>query len=322
MRINLKKLQLFLPQIAAFQIEQMEIFGESKDLIVIEPLTQDLQSLFCQVIGFPSSDLPWTKLRLAQFKIDQAVKTACCCDPVMLQLTHRGAYMMGQNQLRLSPNDAIRIIAQINERLMREGENLYLLDKHSWLFTSEKEISLSSPPIQDLIGKDMFNFSYAGNDASYWQQLATEIQMLIKQMVDYQGLDQLSEETTPAETIMNVHFFDNVLLEKTQAISFIKNNSLTVVSDNDLIKTFCANSFLTHKNYQQLKSVATESCIVAAFHSEKESYPEIILHWLELGLSGQLKQCQIICQDAVLNFKPGPGFWRRLLGNNTYMKTT
>jgi hypothetical protein len=300
-----KSFKVFLPHIAAYQIEDLELFSEIKDSIVVEPLKKDWQASFCDSVGYPDSDLPWTQLRLAQFDIDPSVTTACCCDPVMMQMTHRGAYMLGQNSLPLTQNDAIRIVSQINEKLMREGESLYLVDKHAWLFTCEKKLNFSALPVQELVGKDMFNYSYQGNDAAYWQQLANEIQMLLKQMIDYQGL-----AATPPETMMNVHFFDHKNLTESKNIPFVKNDSLTIVSDNELIKTFCEKSFISYETNKSLAQVTTKNVVVIAFDNEKEVYSDIVKFWVE----GELPLSrQIICQDAVIRFQSKPGLFRRLL---------
>jgi hypothetical protein len=312
LKTAIKSFKVFLPHITAFEIEKFGLFSNINELIFIEPLKQDWQSQFCEAIGYPNDDLPWTQLRLAQFKIDKTAKIACCIDPVMIQLTHQGAYMLGQNQLSLSQNDAIRVVAQINERLMAEGENCYLIDKQSWLFTSHKALSLSSPRIQSLIGKDMFNFPYRGDNGAYWQQFTMEIQMLIKHMIDYQGLS----ETAP-ETILNVHCFDLVEIENKELIPFIKDESISVISDNEMIKTFCCKTFLTHKSieeYQSQKIIAdmiAKKNVAIAFDSEKENYLKLIQSWVEIGSESSCKNCQIICQDGVIEFKPKLALFKR-----------
>lgn len=313
--MGIKSYKLFLPHITAYEIEKMGQYENIQDLIFIEPLSQDWQAYLCESAGYPFNDLPWTQLRLAQFEIPNSAKVACCIDPVMMQLTHKGAYMIGQNQLNLSQNDAIRVVAQINERLMDQGESLYLVDQHSWLFTSNKSLCLNSETIQSLIGKDMFNFRYGGDDASYWQQFSTEIQMLIKQMIDYQGLSP-----SPPETILNVHCFDLVEIEKKPAIPFINNDSICVISGNEIIKTFCCKTFLSHKNFSEYQNnpvvgnFDSAKNIIIAFESEKEIYPKLIESWRSVGLTGINQFCQIICQDAVIQFKPRVSFFKRLLG--------
>ena len=50
--------------------------------------------------------------------------------------------------------------------------------------------------------------------------------------------------------------------------------------------------------------------MIIAFDSEKEGYPKLIQSWVEVGASKTNKCCQIICQDAVIRFKPKQGFFK------------
>ena len=276
---------------------------------------RDWQTQLSHSIGYPASDLPWTQLRLAQFEIGPDIQTAVCCDPVLMQLTHRGAYMLGQSPLQLSQNEAIRIVAQINDRLTNAGESLFLVDKHAWLFTSTKEMPLASKPVQSLIGKDMFNFSYSGEKSVHWQQLATEIQMLIKHMVDYQGL------TPPqVETMINVHFSGWINPQSVQPIPFINSPAISMVSDNELIKTFCEHSLLAHKSVADIEQAKTQDLIAVAFDDEQGRYSALLDFWCKRVLSGDTKKAKIICQDAVISLKPVKSLFQRLFAFNR--KTT
>lgn len=307
----MKNLRLFLPDIAFYQLDNLGLFQRNQAIVKVSQLQQDWQSIFCDFIGYQADDLPWTMLRLAQFELDSKVKTACCCDPVLMQMTHRGAYMMGQNSLNLTQNDAIRVVAQINEKLMDDGEDLYLIDRHAWLYTSQTEKSLSSLAVKDLVGKDMFNYPYLGDDANYWQRLGNEIQMLIKQMIDYQGLD-----SPPPELMMSVHFSDLIKPYLKNEIPFTKNDSLNVVSNNELIKSFCMNSFISHSEISALQQVANMDIAIIAFDSERDCYPQLIEYWLSESCNYQLDSTSIICQDSVIELKPKPGFWQSLFSRN------
>jgi hypothetical protein len=325
----LKSFQLFLPQLASYQVHDLLAMLEpSADLalaeqrgILTQALQQDWQAYFCGVVNYPYKELPWTQLRLAQFSVASKMKTVVCCDPVMMQLTHRGAYMLGQMPLSLTENEAIRIVAQINERLMNTTDKLYMVDKYSWLFVSEQSLDLISQPVSQLIGKDMFNHSYSGKDKKYWQQLATEIQMLIKQMIDYQGL------TMPAaESMMNIHFSGLLHLEQgkvndQQTIPFIKEPSITLISDNELIKTFSAKTFLSHLPCSQVESVLNQSrgkeqdstIVAVAFESEKETYLNLLKAWQSFSLKDAKTNSEIICQDSVITVEPKRHWFTQLL---------
>ncbi len=308
-------LKIFLPHATMQQIEPLFELEKVKETVTIKGLTQDWQSLFCQSVNYPDSHLPWSQLRMAQFGLSPNVKTIACCDPVMLQLTHRGAYMMGQSPLTWTHNDAIRVVAQINEKLMNEGESLYLIDKNAWLFCSEQAMSFSAPRVDELIGKDMFDFSYGGQEHTFWQKLTTEMQMLMKQMQDYQGLTAVAPETC-----LGVHFFDCLTLNESkenhaderQQIPFIKNTKMTLVSNNDLIKTFCMNTLLTYCEYEQLDQVETDECILILFETEQETYPKLVQFWQDRILTNKKLDTQIVLQDRIITRKNEPSLLQRI----------
>lgn len=303
----MKNLKIFLPEISTQELVGLGVFSFDDSNIVIEQLTKNWQTIFCEFIGYKNKGLPWTQLRVAQFDLPKTVKIACRCDPVLMQMTHRGAYMLGQSPLNLLHNDAIRIVAQINERLMGDGEYLYLCDKNAWLYTSNKSRKLDFHPIEDLIGKDVFNYPYQGEDSEFWQKMSTEIQMLIKEMIDYQGLP-----ASAPETMINVHFSDCVELDNTPEIPFIKKQDIIVCSENELIKNFCMQSLLTYQTTEHLKKINKDSLAILAFDNERESYTSIFQFWNIMKKDTSIKTCEIICQDSNIALKVSGGWFKQL----------
>lgn len=272
--------------------------GNIKQLEVL--LEQHWEVLLSEETGLLESSIPWNLLRAMQFNIPADVKTAVCCDPVMMQMTHRGAYLWGQQSLDFSKEDVIRIIAQINQQLMNDDECFYLLDNNQWLYTNKKAIELNQPSFEEYIGKDMFGFSYEGKDGTYWDKLATEIQMLIKQMMDYQGL-----KGVPPEMIVNVHFwgdtnhylFDDVKSEEIRS----KLNELNVYSSNPLIETFSHIKQLnfTHLNHFKITEMLnTKKNIVFIFNNDIRQANEKLQSCIEKLTS--LESIKLITQDKVV----------------------
>lgn len=169
-----------------------------------EKRISDWQAEFCHSIDYSSPTIPWNLVRAKEFELSDNIKTIACCDPISIQMTHRGAYCWGQQKLNLSHQDALIIVAKINEVLMDEGEQFLLLDNFKWLFVSEKALCLEEKSFEHLIGKDLFEFKYQKNDSKKWHCLATEIQMLITQLIDY---GQLSLEAKDQESTIAVHFW-------------------------------------------------------------------------------------------------------------------
>lgn len=287
---------IYLPHIPLFQLEDLGLVVTDKPNVSVQKLTQDWQEAFCEQINYPQSELPWTFLRQAQFDLGATIQTVCCCDPVLMQLTHRGAYMAGQHQLQINDNDAIRVVAQINERLMGEGEQLLLVDKHSWLFTSEQDLDLQSQSVRNLIGKDMFNHAYGGDDSQFWQQLNTEIQMLIKEMIDYQGL-----AATSPETMINVHFYDRLKASDNNELPFVTQENLVIFTDNELMKSFCMNSLIRQLSIEGLEEHVGEA-VVVAFDSEKECYHKLVSFVSSQSARDNFSKIIINCLDARIDF--------------------
>lgn len=303
----MKNLKIFLPDINVQELVGLGVFNFDDSDIVIEQLTKNWQVIFCEFIGYKDKNLPWTQLRAAQFDLPKTVKVACRCDPVLMQMTHRGAYMLGQAPLNISHNDAIRIVAQINERLMGDDECLYLCDKNAWLYTSNKNRVLDFFPIEDLVGKDIFNYPYQGNDSEFWHQISTEIQMLIKEMIDYQGLP-----ASAPETIINVHFSDCIELDNMPEIPFIKKQEIIVCSKNELIKNFCMKSLLAYQTTENLKVIKKENAAILAFESEQDCYASIFQFWNTMKKDTSIKTCEMICQDANIVLKVSGGWFKQL----------
>ena len=293
-----KTVDFLLPQVSAAQLEAQGAFCEYIQDIEMVPLDKDWQAVFCDGVGYAEEELPWSFLRKKQFQLDNSVQTVCCCDPVINQLTHQGAYMVGQSQLALTPNDAIRIVTKINEVLMSEGEQLYVVDQYSWLYCNDQKLELDSKSVSELVGKDMFNFSYRGKSAAHFKKLNTEIQMLIKQMVDYGEL-----AAPAAETMINVHFHDPIEHQAFDELSFIRNSNLSVISNNDLIKTFCTNTFLKQVDIENIDDDFSSQQIVVALDTEKENYDDVVGYWLHLNLNHKKIWPTLYCQDAMVKFK-------------------
>ncbi|WP_196138399.1 hypothetical protein [Aliikangiella sp. G2MR2-5] len=304
---------LFLPQASLAQLSQVGL-SESEQL-EFSPLQKDWQEYFAERIGYPQNELPWSRLRQDQFGQMSSKKMVCCCDPVIMQMTHRGAYMTGQSQLRLSANDAIRIVTRINEELMHEGEQINVIDQFAWLYTSEDNKKFEMPSIGALTGKDMFNFSYQGEDGKYFQQLSMEIQMLMKQMVDRGELESL-----PPETILHVHFYDPVNLGERQHIPFIKDKGQLLVSDNELMKSFAKNIFMSHSPVSEFFSweKSTKSTpeihdiYLICFESEREQYSDAIDSWYRWLENYPKDNLYLVCQDGVVRSKTKNSLLKRI----------
>jgi len=202
---------------------------------------------------------------------------------------------------------------------MGDGENFYMLDNDQWLYTSTKQLDLKQSSFENYIGKDIFGFRYSGKDGQFWQRLATEIQMLIKQMMDYQGLTPV-----PAEMILNVHFWADSELQLKDVK--VNNRRSQVVTSDALMQTFCDELDVTSielKNYQTLltehaKKIEIESSKKQSdisFYLPKVGTINIYLlveACIELCHRAPTKRLRIITQDKILTLNKKPSLFEKI----------
>jgi len=219
-----------------------------------EKNSQDWQACFLQDLDQSQKELPLERLRAHLLNIEPHYKTQVCCDLVAMQMTHRGAYLWGPEQLTFSAEDNQRLVDSINHKLMANDERMVCFKNFQWLYVSEKPISLQQDSYSHYIGRDMFEFKYQGRQAKHWQMLATEIQMLIKQMIDYEGLTIM-----PPEWIAQVHFSANnetLMLNKDrqqqrsavqQYWLDLSSKAIQVLTDDEILRIYCEQSLITHQ---------------------------------------------------------------------------
>jgi len=254
---SVKNLSVYFPD---HSYQQLLLIAQSNKL-ENNPTKQTLQAdwgnEFCSELGLTTKNIPWNKLRALQFDIDPNTPTIVCCDPVMMQMTHRGAYLWGQQSLDFTKEETIRIVAQINQQLMGDDECFYLVDNYQWLYVNKKPIELQQPSFEQLIGKDLFGFSYNGNDHMFWSRLATEIQMLIKQMMDYQGLTQ-----APAEMMVNVHFWGDTKVKLSAPFEKVVGQDLQVFLSDNLLESLIKESGVELSELSDFSQLTSENGIL------------------------------------------------------------
>jgi len=310
---NNSEICLYLTELTSHALLDNNKIKNGNYLISVDALKVDWQHEFCNQLGYSKKSLPWNKLRALQFDIDSEFKTLACCDPVLMQMTHRGAYLWGQDQLSFSKEDVIRIIAQINQQLMSDDECFYLLNNNQWLYTNKKHIKLNQESFEKYIGKDMFGFSYQGLDGLYWNKLATEIQMLLKQMMDYQGLTQV-----PPENIVNVHFWGDTSDNLTYPFEKIEDANQCVFSSDYLIESFFKEAGITNYKLEKFSEIFHEK-------SNKSTLDKIILidktQNNDISIISQVLQeldqekvdmVKIITQDKVIKISVKQTFWQKI----------
>ncbi len=312
--MNLQAITLFLTDISAQGLHQLSSFQQYSDSVTELELVGDWQLEFAQQHGINEHTIPWNLLRATHFNLSDETKTVVCCDPVLMQMTHRGAYLWGQQGIEFSKEEAIRVIANINEKLMGPGESFYLLSNHQWLFTSEQELDLNLPSFESYIGKDMFGFGYPGSDGVWWDKLATEIQMLVKQMIDYQGL------TGPqSEHLINVHFWGNTKARLPNDTAGMDNSAQLILSNDSQLeslathykKPFAGLDFLDSPDNQQKHKSNQLSVVVSGTNSG--TVATTIQKLIDMANQNRLAEVRIVTADKLIILSEKKSVWNKFL---------
>jgi len=306
-------ISLFVTELSAAQLESTGALNEYSDSLTEKPLVDDWQSEFISEIEFSGDIIPWNWLRAKQFNLAEEVRTVVCCDPVVMQMTHRGAYLWGQQSLSLSTEEAIQIVAYINEQLMEEGEVFYMLNNNQWLYTNEKKIEIRQPSFEQYVGKDMFGFSYSGSQGMFWQKLATEIQMLVKQMVDYQGISSL-----PPEHILNVHFWGNSNPVLESEILEVDRSNRLILSDDIHIESLAKQqnipfgSLIKISTLLESKENELEHISILLSNHKSVDLSSLVDNFIQLANRFDIKEIRIVTTDKILEFSNRTSIWNRI----------
>ena len=303
-------ISVYLPQALGAELSEHELFIKYQDELSQAQLDKDWQSQFCNEINYSKDDLPWNHLRASQFDIPPEYKTLVCCDPVIMQMTHRGAYLWGQEAINFTKEESIRIVAQINQQLMGEDECFYLLSNNQWLYAKKEKVELNQSSFEKYIGKDLFGFSYQGEDSVYWNKLATEIQMLIKQMMDYQDLPAVAPEM-----IVNVFFWGDTDDYLSNKVNNSNTSKLHLMTNDELIQKFCLDSNIHSSDLDtglsDDKLLEVNRLIMVDSNNQLSSdLLTGVFALYDTQRSGSLK---IITQDKLFEFSNSRTLWKKML---------
>jgi len=328
----LRQITLCYPRLSLGELmatPSLQSASQLKNYKPAEKNSQDWQAYFLQDLDQAEKELPLDKLRSHILNIDPRYKTQVCCDLVAMQMTHRGAYLWGQEQLTFSPEDNQVLVDSINQKLMGKDERFVSYNYFQWMYLCEKPIALQQDSYSHYIGRDMFAFNYQGEQAKHWQMLATEIQMLIKQMMDYEGLTLM-----PPEWIAQVHFSGNneKLIVKQdgqpqasnwhQLWADFSSKSIQVLTDDALLWVYCEKSLIPH---QKLSLSHFEQQLEQSMVRFRKSHGWLLFNKIELKKAQRVaeqlvKFCQqhsinlkIIARDQTLQINHSIGFLQRLI---------
>jgi len=104
-----------------------------------------------------------------------------CVDPVHLQADMDHAILRGAQGLDLTEQESAALIDELNQHFQQEGIRFHMTDRHSWFINVPDHANVTTTPVNDVIGRNIYSFMPQGDDALFWKKILNEVQMLLHQ---------------------------------------------------------------------------------------------------------------------------------------------
>lgn len=102
-----------------------------------------------------------------------------CADPVYLHPDRAEALLFAHEELELELDEAWQLAELINLHYQDEPWELHIGSTHRWYLRLEQAYDIDTHALENVKGKNIFDYLPSGNDARYWQQCMNEMQMLL-----------------------------------------------------------------------------------------------------------------------------------------------
>jgi hypothetical protein len=132
----------------------------------------------CRAIGITDAEPPCAALRLAGEGIEPGGHAWICADPAHLRFA-RGTLIVGSpGELDLSPEEAVQLVAALNEHLGHVGE---FIAPHPgrWYLRLGRMPRIVTHPHSAVVGRPMETFLPQGEEAAAWRHIINEAQVLL-----------------------------------------------------------------------------------------------------------------------------------------------
>ncbi len=127
----------------------------------------------------PDRDPPAAALEQLAVNGERSGETLAYLAPVHLQVDRDRAYVTQVPDATLDPDTEQRLLDSLDGHLAADGARLQRLDRCRWLLRWPGELALRTRPLGDVLGEDAFGSRVVGAGARRWEQVATEMQMLL-----------------------------------------------------------------------------------------------------------------------------------------------
>lgn len=137
-----------------------------------------LEHWLCRAFGVTAEEPPCAALRLSGEGIDPGTQAWVCADPVHLRFA-RGTLIVGSpGELDLSREEAVQLVAALNEHLGNIGEFL-APEPGRWYLRLGRAPQIATHPLASVVGRPVEPFLPQGTEAREWRRIINEAQVLL-----------------------------------------------------------------------------------------------------------------------------------------------
>lgn len=100
-------------------------------------------------------------------------------DPVYLQADMDHAILRDSHGLDLTLEESSALIEVLNAHFRQDGIRFLMTDKDSWFLNIADHERVTTTPLHEVIGRNVYTFMPQGEDALFWKKFMNEVQMLL-----------------------------------------------------------------------------------------------------------------------------------------------
>ena len=138
------------------------------------------EGVITQLFGLQTeTDFPTAMFELLATQDIEPGLTYMCADPVHLQADMDHAVLTSCEDLSLTDDESAELCTLLDEHFSQDGIRFLRRSKNRWMVSSTADISMSTTPLCEAVGRNINFLLPQGESSTYWKQVLTEAQMLL-----------------------------------------------------------------------------------------------------------------------------------------------
>lgn len=168
-----------LPGLADIERSAMPLVGLLKQCGRARTPAADYPAQLAELFGLKvGQHFPHAALTLFAHGTDPGEQGWIHADPVHLQADMDRAVLSDSQTLAITPDEAERLLQELNAHFAADGIALHMADENNWLIPIDP-CDLQTTPLRQAVGRNINHRLPRGADATAWKRLLNESQMLL-----------------------------------------------------------------------------------------------------------------------------------------------